>query len=101
MMARLSWSRSGLRRVSSLPRKVSWSAGSAKRPPCEEITHGCSSTLEYNPMIETNGASSVKYTPGWVIVVRTMPGASGEGVGDLAQKLRRNACSVGATGADV
>ena len=31
---------------------------------------GPSSTLVYSPMIDTNGASSVKYTPGCVIVVR-------------------------------
>ena len=44
-------------------------------------------------MIDTNGASSVKYTPGWVIVLRTSPPASGEGPGAAAQKLRRNANS--------
>ena len=57
---------------------------------------GSSSTLLYNPRMRTNGASSVKYTPGWIIVVRTRLPASDDCAAVAVQKFFRNASSVGA-----
>ena len=49
-------------------------------------------------MIDAHGASRQKQTPGWVIAERTVAPASGDGPGLGAQKLLRNAFSVGIAG---
>src|SRR5579864_1332457 len=62
------------------------------------MTPVVSLVFEYSPMIFKNGAFSVKYAPGCVMVVRAKPFAAGSFDGVFVQKLLKKDSSEYLTG---